>query len=277
MIAQQRELTGAGGMEMLQLDNELALTLKDLGRFREAAEVLRRSTRIDNESKYNQAVLLANLAVALDDAGDYAQAFEMHARTRAALDGGQFEADSDIRRRAMRNEARTLAQTGQPERAIAMLADLRERALRVDGEASLEYAMVTWQLALAQRRAAHVEPAEALTSEAERLWSGLVPPTHSVFAHVHRQRAALALMQNRLDVADREIAAAVAIVEANAASPVELATVRSEQAEVRRLQGRKDEARTLLASSLPVMRDAFLPTQIWLAAAERTAAQVGMK
>jgi serine/threonine-protein kinase len=276
VIEQQREVTGGGGIAMLQLDNELALTLKDLGRFREAAEVLRRSTRVDNESKYNQAVLLANLAVALDDAGDYAQAFEMHARVRAALDGGQFDADSDIRRRAMRNEARTLAQTGQPERAIDMLADLRERALRIDGEASLEYAMVTWQLALAQRRAAHVEQAEALTSEAERLWAGLVPPTHSVFAHVHRQRAALALMQNRLDVADRELAAAIAIVEANAASPVELATVRSEQAEVRRLQGRKDEARALLASSLPAMRDAFLPTQIWLAAAERTAAQVGI-
>ena len=277
VITQQREVTGTGGLAMLQLDNELALTLKDLGRFREAAEVLRRSTRVDNESKYNQAVLLANLAVALDDAGDYAQAFQMHERARAALDAGQFDADSDIRRRAARNEARTLAQTGQPERAIAMLTDLRERARRLDGEASLEYAMVTWQLALAQRRAAHLERATALTAEAEQRWSALVPPEHSIFAHVHRQRAALALMQKRLDVADREIAAAIAIFEANAASPVELATVRSEQAEVRRLQGRKDDARALLAASLPTLREAFLPTQIWLAAAERTAAQVGAK
>jgi len=277
IIEQQRQVTGSGGLAMAQLDNELALTLKDLGRFREAAQILQRTRLPGDGSPFNEAVVFSNLASALEDAGDYAQAMQFHARAREALDRERIDADSDVRRRAARNEARTLAMIGQAGRAVSMLEDLRARAGRIDGEDSFEYAMVTWQLALAERRAQRLDGALRLAEDTELLWSKLVPPTHKIFAYVHRLRAAVALTRDQLDVAEREFAAALATLQANSAPPVDLATVHSEQAELRRRQGRRDEARDLLASALPVMREAFLPEQLWRADAERTAAQLGMR
>ena len=276
LIERQRTLTGAGGLSMMQLSNELALALKDNGRFREAAAILLQMPAPENEGPFNQAVILGNLASSLEDAGDYVQAMRFHAQARAAVERGGFDADSDIRRRVERNEARTLAMVGQAGRAVAMLEDLRGRARRVDGEGSFEYAMVTWQLALAERRAGHPEGALGLAEEAERAWSAIVPPDHRIFAHAHRLRGALAMDQGRVDDAEREFAAAGRVFEAGEALAVELATVRSEQAEVLRRQGRPGEARERIAAAMPVLREAYLPTQLWRADAERTAAALGM-
>ena len=52
--------------------------------------------------------------------------------------------------------------------------------------------------------------------------------------------------------------------------------MRSEQAEVLRRQGRLGEARERIAAAMPVLREAYLPTQLWRADAERTAAALGM-
>lgn len=218
----------------------------------------------------------SNLASSLEDAGDYEKAMRHHALARQALDRGDFDADSDIRRRVARNEARTRAMIGDADRAIAMLEDLRERAKRIDGVESFEYAMVTWQLVLAERRAGHVEGALGLLDEARVAWSRVVPPGHRIHGQIHRVRAALALMQGELDLAEREFASALAVFEASGAPPVDLATVHSEQAEVLRRQGRIDEARNRLADALPVLREAYLPTQIWRVDAERTAVALGM-
>ncbi|MBN8481943.1 MAG: tetratricopeptide repeat protein, partial [Xanthomonadales bacterium] len=277
LIERQRAVTGAGGLSMMQLHNDLALALKDMGRFREAAAILQQMPAPDSEGPFNQAVIHSNLASSLEDAGDYEQAMRHHALSRQALERGDFDADSDIRRRVARNEARTRAMVGDADRAIAMLEDLRERAKRIDGVESFEYAMVTWQLVLAERRAGHVEGALGLLDEARAAWSRVVPPGHRIFGQVHRLRAALALMQGDFDLAARESADALAVFEASGAPPVDLATVHSEQAEVLRRQGRVDEARNRLADALPVLREAYLPTQIWRVDAERTATALGMR
>ncbi len=276
LIERQRALTGDGGISMLQLQNDLSLSLRDLGRYREAAQVMRDMPPPEREGPFNQAVIYSNLAGALEDAGDYVEALRFHARARDAIAKGKFEVDSDIHRRASRNEARTLAVSGQADRAVAMLEDLRVRAKRIDGETSFEYAMVTWQLALAERRAGHVEGALTLAADAEKAWSGIVPAGHRIFSHIRRLRAALALMRGQLDVADTQLAEAYAILEAGGAPPVDLATVRSEQAEVRRRQGRLAEAREWLAPALPIMREAFLPTHVWRVDAENTARALGI-
>ena len=52
--------------------------------------------------------------------------------------------------------------------------------------------------------------------------------------------------------------------------------MQGKQADLRLRQGRADEARNLLQTALPVMRDAFLPGQVDRAAAERLATQLGM-
>ncbi|WP_440223853.1 protein kinase domain-containing protein [Dokdonella sp. MW10] len=276
LIERQRALTGDTGISMLQLQNDLSLSLRDLGRYREAAQVMRDMPPPEREGPFNQTVIYSNLAGALEDAGDYAEALRFHMRAREAIERGKFEVDSDLHRRASRNQARTFAVSGQADRAVAMLEDLRVRAKRIDGEASVEYATVTWQLALAERRAGHVEGALTLAADAEKVWSNLVPAGHRIFAHIRRLRAAVALMRGQLDVADTQLAEAYAIFEGNGAIPVELAIVRSEQAEVRRRQGRLAEAREWLAPALPVMREAFLPTHVWRVDAENTATALGI-
>ncbi len=66
------------------------------------------------------------------------------------------------------------------------------------------------------------------------------------------------------------------MLQTTAAPGSDVAIVQAEQARLRLRQGRRDEARELLATALPRLRDAFLPTQVALVDAERTAAQLGM-
>ena len=97
-----------------------------------------------------------------------------------------------------------------------------------------------------------------------------------VGAGVAGLRAAIALDRGELDIADRELDDALDVLKKSAAPASTVALVQAEQARLRLRQGRKDEARDLLAAALPRLRDAFLPTQVTLAAAERSAIQLGM-
>jgi len=273
-MALQDRVVASGGAQMMEMTNDLALALNDLGRYREAAALLRESDRhmlgagIDSPS--DRAISHSNLAAVLENAGDYAGALAELQLAREVLDAGHVEADHTARRQIERNEARSLGFAGQHARAIAQLTDLRARAARLDGEDSGEYASVTWQLVV-QMRLAH-QPATGLPLlvDAERRWHALVPEDHPIFLHVRRVRAAFALDQGDLAAAERELRAAVAGFEAGGALPIDLAIAQSELATVLARRGARAEARNLLARALPVMRESLLPAQINLAAAEET-------
>lgn len=278
-MALQERVIGAGGAGMMELTNELALALNNLGRYREAAAMLKRSDRAMLGSGFgglDVAISLANYAGVLENAGDYAAALDLYGKAATLYVSEGADVDHQERRRLQRNEARTLALAGQHERAHAQLTDLRARAARIDGVDSVEYAMVTWQLALVARRMQRVDEGLALLADAEKLWSALVPITHPIFSNAHRYHAAFALMQRDLATADRELNAALAAFVANDASPIDLAITRSELADLRLRQGRRGEATALLTQALPVLRDALLPTEVSRAAAEGVAAQLGM-
>jgi len=70
--------------------------------------------------------------------------------------------------------------------------------------------------------------------------------------------------------------AVVAGFEANAEQPVDLAIARSELAAVLLRRREITAARNLLATALPVLRQALLPSEISRVAAERSAAALGM-
>ena len=109
-----------------------------------------------------------------------------------------------------------------------------------------------------------------------KLWAGKLPPTHKNLALLHRLRAAIALDQNQLDLADHELGAAIEILKAGKAAASELALAQAEQAALRARQGHKDEARSVLKAALPLLREAYLPTQVGCVAAERLAHQLGI-
>jgi serine/threonine-protein kinase len=275
-MALQDRIVASGGSAMMEMTNDLALALNDLGRYREAAELLRESDRhmlgagIDGAP--DRAVSHSNLAAVLENAGDYAGALAELKLARDVLDAGRVDADHSVRRQIERNEARSLAFAGEGARAFAQLTGLRARAAKLDGEDSGEYASVTWQLVVVSRLMHQPATGLPLLADAEKRWHALVPENHPVFLHMRRVRAAFALDQGDLATAERELRAAVAGFEAGGALPIDLSVAQSELAAVRARQGAKKEARDLLARALPVLRESLLPAQVNRVAAERTMA-----
>lgn len=279
-IALQERMVDPGGARMMVLTNDLALVLNELGRYREAIDYLRRSDRHMGEAGLrgatDRATSHGNYGGLLENAGDYAMALAEFRVARQILDDGGIDADNQFRRRIERSEARTLVRAGQPARALAQLNDLRARAARLDGEDSVEYALLTWQLVLLARQQHRPAVGLPLLGEAESRWHALVPETHPIVLHMRRARAAFALDGGDIPAARRELEAAIAGFEASATLPIDLAIARSELAVVRVKEGAPEAARRLLEQALPVLRESLLPAEISRAEAERTARTLGM-
>jgi len=278
-IALQNDVVGPGGGDMMRLTTQLSQLLAQLGRLPEAAALLTQSgaTEASDLDDTEVATLLGNRADLLDAAGDYVSSLAASREAAALLDRAGIGADHALRRQLRRNQARTLALVGDYGHAVAELADLRERAARVDGAGSVEYASVVWQLAAAARVAQHAETGMPLLEEAVGLWRQIAPADHPIFAYAERCRAVFAMIQRDYARADAAFAQALRQLEALKVPLGDLATARSERAELWRRQGRITDARALLAQALPVLRDNYLPTQLLRAGAERTAVQLGMR
>ena len=278
-IALQHRVVASGGVHMMELTNDLALMLNDLGRYREAAEVLRESdlSMVDAglDGAVDRALSHGNLGGVLESAGDYPGALQQFLAARAILDEGGIDADHQSRRRILRSEARTLALSGEHAQARHSLLSLREHALRIDGEASAEYAMLTWQLVVVAREMGDSAAGLPLLAEAERHWSALVPPEHPIFLHMRRARGALALTRGDLASAEREVREALVGFESLGVHSIDLAITRSELATILLRRGQPVPARALLQQALPILREQLLPTEVSRVAAERTAARMG--
>ncbi len=279
-IALQERMVDPGGARMMALTNDLAVVLSELGRYREAIDYLRRSDRHMGEAGLqgaaDRATSRGNYGALLENAGDYDAALAEFRAARQILDEGGVDADNQFRRRIERSEARTLGRAGQSARALAQFTDLRARSARLDGEDSVEYAMLTWQLVLLARQQHLPDVGLPLLAEAESRWRALVPETHPILLHTRRARAAFALDAGDLPTARRELEAAITGFEASTALPIDLAIARSELAEVRAKEGASPAARALMEQALPVLRESLLPAEISRADAERTARALGM-
>ena len=276
-IAMQERVVAGGGTRMMALANDLSLTLNDLGRYQEAAQMLARSDTAVVDvglGKIDLAISLANRSAILENAGDYPAALEFIAKAIRLLDDDHLETDHQVRRRIERSMARTWGLAGDHERAWKKLSKLRERCREIEGEDSGEFAMLTWQLAGLAGRMKDPVRGMPILDESQRLWSALVPPAHPIFVHVHRVRAGFAMETGDYASADRNLGEAIALLQSGSASRVDLAIARCELAELRARQHRQAEARQLLDMALPVLRSAVLPAEVNRARAERLAKQL---
>lgn len=278
-IAEQEALVGKGGMRMSGLLNDLGVALSMQGRYREASALLVEAGAIDlagGARPSDYATVLSNRASVFESAGDYAQALALFDLAVEEMDRIGMPAEAQSRRLVLRNQARALALAGRAEEAVAILADLQQRALRIDGPESLEYLTCTWQLALAERRLGHLASAEAHVREAEAGYAGILPPDHVVFAHALRQYGALALARGDAAGATDRFAAAIKHMREGGAAAIDIAIARSERAAAHLAMGRRDAARTELAEALPLLREVLLPTEVSRADAERVARALGL-
>jgi len=278
-IAQQETLIGPGGARMSGLLNDLGVTLSAQGRYREAAATLARADALDpggDARPADYATVLGNRASVLEAAGDYAQALALFRRAVQEMDRIDLQPDSETRRRLLRNQARTQALAGQAAQAVQALADLRERARRIDGAPSLEYLMCTWQLALAERRADRLGDAESHLREAEAGFAGILPQGHAVFAHALRLHGALATGRGDHARAASQYERALSHLQANDGAAIDLAITRAELAAAQLALDHRDEARAHLTQALPVLRDLLLPGELSRVDAERVASALAV-
>ncbi len=273
-ISMQERVVANGGSRMMSLTNDLALTLNDLGRYQEAADMLGRSDKAMKDiglGRIDEAISWTNRAGILENAGDYDASLKALDKAVELLDEDHVDGENQVRRRIERSQARTFGLVGRHQVAWKILSNLRLRCEEIEGEDSGEYAMLTWQLASLAGRMQDPALGLPLLEQAERLWSALVPPTHRVFAHVLRLRAGFARDRFAYDEADRALGKAIVMFESGAASPVDLAIARSELAELRELEDRPAEARHLLSMALPVLRSSLLPKEVNRVRSERLA------
>lgn len=278
-IALQETVVSSSGSLMMVLTNDLALILNDLGRYAEAAAMLQRSDSIMSETGLggiDQIYSWTNFAGVLENAGDYAGALTLNARAMNELDELHIPADHILRRSVERSGARTNSLAGHHDEARATLLRLRARSEELDGKESGEYAMLTWQLAGVANRMRRPDIGIPLVDESEQLWRKLVPATHPIFAHILRGRSRFAASQNDFVAARRYQMEAVAALESEESSAVDLAIARSELANLRWAAKRPAEARSLLQMALPILRGSLLKTERSRIEAEQLASKLSM-
>ena len=277
-IALQERSVGPGGMRLGALYNGLGLVLNDLGRYREAIDALEKSQALQGVASgapMEDAIGLGNLAAVMESAGDYPKALATFERALALWESSETDPDTLGRRMLERNYARTLGLSGQHARAAERLSHLRERARELGGEDSAEYAMTTWQLAVLAKYQRDPVRGRPLLEEACIRFAKLLPEDHPLFVHARRSLATFALLQGDVATAEREQRAAVAAFEKAEVLPVDLAIARAELAAVLERSGARSEARALLDTALPVLRERLLPGEVCRAAAERLAERIG--
>lgn len=275
----QRSSVGDNGANMAILYNDLSFMLKDLGRYREAADAARRAAQLGEAAGMGPAeaaVQASNLADALEMAGDYPQAVQGKQRALDLLDKAGVGKDDPNRRRVEVGLARALGFAGHFDDALGRMTRSREQARALDGENSMPYAYATWQAAVLAKNMRDPVSGIPLLEESVLRWRKLVPPEHTVFTQAHRVRAHFARMQGDLALAEREQRTALDRFKTTQAAPAGLAVAQAEMAGILAAQGRQAEARALLQQALPVLREAVLPQEVTRAEAETLARQLGL-
>jgi serine/threonine-protein kinase len=275
----QRASVGDNGANMAILYNDLSFMLKDLGRYREAADAARHAAQLGEAAGMGPAeaaVQASNLADALEMAGDYPQAVQGKQRALDLLDKAGVGKDDPNRRRVEVGLARALGFAGRFDDALGRMTRSREQARALDGEDSMPYAYATWQAAVLAKNMRDPVAGIPLLEESVLRWRKLVPPEHTVFTQAHRVRAHFARMQGDLALAEHEQRAALDRFKTTQAAPAGLAVAEAEMAGILAAQGKQAEARALLQQALPVLRGAVMPQEVTRAEAETLARQLGL-
>ena len=250
--------------------NSLGLVLGEQGRHRESIEALSRSNAIQGSSSdapMESAIRKNNLASAYESAGDYPQALALYKQAVDGLAGLDDGSAQTLRLKLQMRQARAEGVAGEPAKAFERLSLLRVESGKTQGEASIDYAFATLQLAALARLMDDPERGLPLLDQAQAQWPKLVPDTHPFFVVMQRLRADFTRQRGDLVAAEHLQREALKRLQA-VPNGFSVAVAQAELAQLRFQQEDRVEARRLLDQALPVIRVAVLPGQVDRAAAE---------
>ena len=288
-IAIQEKTVGPGGAQMAEFHSTLATHLQASGRLSEALRMHEQSAllfRAAGATPINQAITQYNIGYLYREYGDYEKSLAAHERSLAIFDAAGIDRDHIERRRSEKWYALALIGAGRPAEARQRLLRLQQRARALDGEDSVEYFDVGWQLLRAAVAMKDVERGEPLLAQARTGAAKFVPPTHPIFIEFLRHEAWFHWLRGDPQGSERTRREVLARVLATP-SPLDIAVARAELAadlsamalstEAAQASSKRAEARTLLAQALPVLRQQMLPQHINRAKFEVLALRLGMQ
>ncbi len=280
VIAMAEKAGGVGSTRFTVLYNALARALRDQGRYREALAVMTRVHELlptDDSGPRNISTSIANLAAVHALMGDYVKSLELIEQSMAALDRAQVAPEDTFRIGREHTYMQVLLASGERARAHARLAESLPLVRRTLGEDSEEYAqLLRDEVELARQDRDAARGLTLLAEARERSARRGVPATSAQFATFLRYDAAFAQMRDETALAEARQREAVQGLLASG-NPWEVSVARSELAGMLAARGQRTEARALLASSLPVMRQSVLPEQKDLKVAEALAGKLGIE
>ena len=260
-----RTALGDDNMKTAGIENDTAVALNSVGRYRDAIGHLERSIAISEKMRPGEHVAAAfdrvNLGSIYESLGDYASAERLMREGIAAIEKETpDEPQLDFFRG---NLARTLMLRGDIGGARTLLEGAMARIAARDGDTSLNYAFHLFRLARLELAADRLNAAEHVLDDTLRLLDPMLPPQHPLRVQMQVLRGRIALARADAPTAQREFAAAEAAQEAlNQTDPVDLAIIRMRLATALLAGGDLVGARTQLDVAMPVLEGAMLPQAV---------------
>jgi tetratricopeptide (TPR) repeat protein len=270
------EIYGPAGAEHGALLNERGTALNELGRYAEARRDYDAALTILSSARGGEGLieLRSNLATACDSEGDYACAIASFESVLANGAGAMRDQDRWVVTQGL---ARSLSQAGQYDRARRLFEQVLNEAGAAGEDGAKEAAYTLLHAARNELRAGAWAAASDYSHRARAAFAHFLGPEHYLFSSLDRIDAFIALGQGQVDTAASMLEKVRdATLASDGPESFWTALTQLDLAEARHAQGRDDEARALLQTYLPTLRERVRETHVNRAAAERLARELGV-
>jgi len=268
---------GQSGTKVSTIENDLAVALNALGRYREAIPHMEAAIAIDEKLRPGEhtatAYSVINLGSIYENMGDYEKA---EALMRKGVDAMETETPEEPQLDFFRaNLSRTLMFQGKLDESRRLLDKSLKHIAAKDGDASFGYGFQMFRLTRLELAAGRFDDAGRAAQTAERILDPLLPQQHPLRAQLLVIKAMIDLQRNDAAAAQRDFEAAEAMQQAlSDPDPISLAITRMRLAKALLARGDTAGSKRRLDESLPILQNALIPGALELKEAQAVEADL---
>ncbi len=258
---------GQTGTKVSTIENDLAVALNALGRYREAIPHMEAAIAIDEKLRPGEhtatAYSVINLGSIYENMGDYEKAETL---MRQGVDAMESETPDEPQLDFFRaNLSRTLMFEGKLDESRRLLDKTLKHIAGKDGESSFGYGFQMFRLTRLELASGHLDAADSAAQNAERILDPLLPPQHPLRAQLLVIKAMIDLERKDAASAQHQFEAAETMQTAlRDPDPISLAVTRMRLAKTLLLRGDAAGAGRRLDESLPVLQKALVASALEL-------------